>query len=593
MFGQRFSSRALIHASRSTRISGVSPSVRCRRITNDSAAPPAGFVGQSGRGPLKVLLVFAAGGAGVYFSRWLALAEAHAEAPPNDNIVLERPVKKSRVSKEENRDLISSQHLQVKKSWENPGVYAWGSNSGRVAAPDSGDMFIKTPRRISFFDGVLLRDLKLDRNLGAAVTEDGDLLQWGVGYSPDVSKPETTLRGKDLVSIAVSRDRIIALSADGKVYSLPASKEDQGVGPKPSETSWIPFWSGRSSISYRKMLPKDLAWGERVSAISGGLEHVLLLTSKGRLFSAASSSEDFPSRGQLGVPGLTWTTRPEGPYDQCHEITTLRGFEITKVAAGDHHSLAVDKEGRVFAFGDNSLGQLGFDYNPEALSVDAPSLLPMQKLYSGTNQTPRVTGVAAGGVNSFFTVDATRVAGQGEDASAAQRGLGRITADTFSCGQGIFGGLGNGRWTHVQGTPVKIKALSGLFEWDEQAHKAIPIRLARLSVGSTHAAAVMANVTHVGASERSSENDTNWGADVLWWGGNEHYQLGTGRRNNVSNPIYIAPLDVEADKERGRREEHRFQITPRTGVRLEGGRRVSLEQRVECGRHVSAVYSGV
>jgi len=29
------------------------------------------------------------------------------------------------ISKEENRDLISSQHLQVKKSWENPGVYAW------------------------------------------------------------------------------------------------------------------------------------------------------------------------------------------------------------------------------------------------------------------------------------------------------------------------------------------------------------------------------------------------------------------------------------------------------------------------------------
>ena len=108
----------------------------------------------------------------------------------------------------------------------------------------------------------------------------------------------------------------------------------------------------------------------------------------------------------------------------------------------------------------------------------------------------------------------------------------------------------------------------------------------------------MDNVTHVGAHAGSGANDTNWGADVLWWGGNEHYQLGTGRRNNVAQPVYIAPLEGSAaaggqqgeGKRRG--EEHRFQITPRKWV-VVGGRRVALEQRVECGRFVSAVYSGV
>jgi hypothetical protein len=166
-----------------------------------------------------------------------------------------------------------------------------------------------------------------------------------------------------------------------------------------------------------------------------------------------------------------------------------------------------------------------------------------------------------------------------------------ITRSTWSCGQGIWGTLGNGRWTHVQGAPVKIKALSGLFEYDESKNVVIPIRLQRLSVGSTHAAAIMNNVTHLGATDRSSENDTNWGADVLWWGGNGFFQLGNSKRNNVSNPIYIAPLDVSADKEKGRREEHRFQITPRKKVEI-GGRNVSVEQRVECGRSVTAVYSG-
>jgi len=461
----------------------------------------------------------------------------------------------------------------------------------RGAAPDVDDAFVKTARRIPFFDGVLLKDVKLDRNFGAAITEDGDLIQWGKGYSATDFQPTTTLKGRKLVDIAISRDKIIALSSGGTVYSIPVAKVDQEGGPKLSEDSWIPFWKGRSDISYRRLQPQSLGYTEKVTQISGGLEHVLLLTNSGRVFSAASGTEHFPSKGQMGVPGLTWTTRPEGPYDICHEISTLKGFDIATVAAGDYHSFALDRDGRVFAFGDNSLGQLGFEYSSESPAIDAPSLLPIQKLYAKTNQAPKVTSVHAGGVNSFFTIDATRVAGQGENPSE-MRGLGRVTADTWSCDQGLFGGLGNGRWTHVQGVPTKLQALSGLFEYDETKNTVVPIRLSRISVGSTHASAVMNNVTYLGASDKSSEHDTNWGADVLWWGGNEYYQLGTGRRNNVSNPIYIPPLDMAAEKDFGRREEHRFQITPRHKVNV-NGRNVSMEQRIECGRFVTAVYSGV
>ena len=555
-----------------------------------SSSPPAPQ-SWSWRGMTGVMLGFAVGAAILY--KPSGPKQLYADAPPTPaEIAFEKPKRRKPTSKEDNRNLISSQHLQVKRSWENPGVYAWGSNAGKVIAPDSDESFIKTPRRIPFFDDLLLRDIKLDKNFGAAITEKGDLLQWGKGFDTENSLPTPTLTGKNLKSIILSRDRVIALSSNGKVYSIPAAKSDQQSGPKPSESSWIPFLGSTSPISYRNLQPQNASFTERISAIAGGLEHVLLLTSSGRLFSAASGSEDFPSRGQLGIPGLTWLTRPQGRYDQCHEITTLRGFEITKIAAGDFHSLAVDKEGRVFAFGDNTSGQLGFDYSSEAPTVDAPSLLPIGKLYSGTSLTPKVTSVAAGGANSFFTVDATRLASPGEDASSA-RGLGRVTADVWASGQGIFGGLGNGRWTHIQGTPAKIKALSGLFEYDEKRNTVIPIRMLNISVGNKHASAVMDNVTHLGATEHSSENDTNWGADVLWWGGNEHYQLGTGRRNNVSNPIYIAPLDAASEKERtGRREEHRFQITPRHRVKL-GGRNVSMEQRVECGRDCTAVYSGV
>ena len=287
--------------------------------------------------------------------------------------------RKTPVSKEDNRGLISSQHIQVKQSWENPGLYAWGSNTGKVVAPESNETIVKTPRRIPYFDGQILRDVKLDREFGAAVTENGDLVQWGTGFSSTTPTPTVTLKGKDITKLAISRDRILALSSGGSVYSIPVSQKDQETGVKEDQSSWVPFWSGPAPISYRTISPKGLGMGERVIDVRSGLEHALLLTSKGRVFAAASSSQDFPSKGQLGIPGLTWSTRPKGPYDQPYEIDALKGFRIKMIAAGDYHSLALDDQGRVFSFGDNSTGQLGFSTQVDTPAIDTPSLLPFTK----------------------------------------------------------------------------------------------------------------------------------------------------------------------------------------------------------------------
>ncbi|KAI1249613.1 hypothetical protein MGN70_009226 [Eutypa lata] len=524
----------------------------------------------------------------------IALYPTSSQEPPKpkEAIIEYEKTRPEPGSKEDNRDLISSQHLQVKKSWENPGVYIWGSNSGKVVAPESNESVVKTPRRLAYFDGQLLRDIKLDREFGAAVTERGDLVQWGTAFSPTHPTPTTILRGKDLVKIDISRDRIIALGKNGTVYSIPVSGSDQAVGEKPQQSSWLSLWSNPNQTSYRQLKPDNLSWGETITDIASGMEHALLLTSKGRLFSVAASTSDFPSKGQLGVPGLTWTDRPQGAFDRPHEISMLQDHKIKKIAAGDYHSLALDDKGRVYVFGDNSSGQLGFEPEHEIPFVDGPIPLPFSKIYGGSHQQPSVTSIAAGGSNSFFMVDATKTERQG-----TTNDIGRVTADTWACGAGICGSLGTGKWTHVSLGPSKIKPLSGLFEWNEKANSAVPIRLSCLSVGSTHAAAVMGNATHVGASDSGSENDTNYGADILFWGGNEQYQLGTGKRNNIATPSYINPLDGgKGDAEKGRKgEEHRFQITPRATARLgkEGkGRKVSMEQRVECGRHVTAVYSG-
>ncbi|KAK2590744.1 hypothetical protein QQS21_011576 [Conoideocrella luteorostrata] len=509
--------------------------------------------------------------------------------------------RKKPVSKEDNRDIISSQHLQVKSSWEHPGVYAWGSNEGKVIDSSSNEKYIKLPRRIPFFNDQVLRDLKLTQSFGAAINEKGDLVQWGLGFSKDDPTPSTTLRGKDLIKVQVSTDRIIALSRNGDVYSVPSSKEDLEGGVKQKQSSSWSLWSSRSkeAVNFRSLTPSGLAWGEKVSDISSGLEHCLILTSKGRVFTAASSATAYPSKGQMGIAGLTWGTRPEGPYDQPQELKSLQGFEAKAVAAGEYHSVILDKLGRVFSFGDNTFGQLGFETDTGLPYATTPLMVSIDKLYASSGMVTKVTSIMAGGANTFFTVDADAPTTAAESrAMVPAKRMPATVSDLWVCGQGVMGTLGTGKWTHVSTGPTKVKALSSLFEFDEKANKNMPIKLKNLSVGSTHCAAVMDNVTKTNASNNASENETNWGADILFWGGNEHYQLGTGKRTNINSPTYIGPLDGGVgDADKGRKGEiHRLCLTPKQTVRIgEGGkgRKVTLEQKVECGKYVTGVYSAV
>lgn len=129
---------------------------------------------------------------------------------------------------------------------------------------------------------------------------------------------------------------------------------------------------------------------------------------------------------------------------------------------------------------------------------------------------------------------------------------------------------------------------------DDKTGKVVPIRLAYLTIGGTHAAAVMSNLTNVRASSKK-ETDINYGADVLFFGGNEFFQLGTGKRNNLSAPTNIPPLDPVSDVSLGKREDHRLQVVPAKKVQITDQtgkkRTVKIEQRVEAGRGLSGCYA--
>lgn len=528
---------------------------------------------KQGSKALGFLAVFGlSAGAAYYFY------PSNTPAPPKEEKPRKRKPAKAQLVEEK-------KPAEGPSSRDSPGVYAWGSNAGRVIDPASNETIIKSPRRISFFDDQVLRDLKLRHNFGAAISEKGSLVLWGDAVSADDPGPVTALEGKDLVKLAVSADRVVALASDSTVYSVPVSRHDQLTGQKVSpQGSWVPFWHSTVSpdaINYRTLTP-SLKTREKIVDISGGLEHCLMLTSKGRVFTAAASTLEFPSRGQLGVPDLTWHTRPDGPYDQPHEVTELSGRHAVQIATGEQHSAVLDKEGRVFVWGDNMYGQLGYAGAQGKQFVDKPTPLAVDKLYAKTDYAPRVTSIAAGGVSTFFTAEANSRFAPGEKDIPAQN------FDVWACGGGLHGTLGTGKFAHATSRAAKVKSLSSAFEFDEATNKLAPIRISRLVPGSNHVAAVMA--------AKTSASSPGSGADVLLWGGNEHYQLGTGKRTNLHTPTFVAGLDAPS-----RAEEvvpggdQRLQLAPRRSVRLDGGkgRKVAFEQRVEVGGMMTAVYAGV
>jgi alpha-tubulin suppressor-like RCC1 family protein len=86
-----------------------------------------------------------------------------------------------------------------------------------------------------------------------------------------------------------------------------------------------------------------------VVAVAAGALHGLALTADGRVWSWGANNW-----GQLGDGSMT-------PRSSASEVLTPTGVltDIVGVAAGDKHSLALDRQGRVWSWGSSSSGQVG------------------------------------------------------------------------------------------------------------------------------------------------------------------------------------------------------------------------------------------
>ncbi|KAI8355320.1 regulator of chromosome condensation 1/beta-lactamase-inhibitor protein II, partial [Mortierella sp. GBAus27b] len=393
-----------------------------------------------------------------------------------------------------------------------PGVMLWGSNKNGLVDPSKkGPAVVMSPQRLPAFEGKVCRDLKLGDDIAAAVDEDGNVYQWGSGYTSDSHEPEATLRNRDIVQITLCDSKLYGLSRDGThVYVLPKVRADNGpskaaIEYKPKASAWRYIGMGGGSdpgadpmtqLYIKDLLHKD----ERITSIVSGKNHLLMLTSEGRVF----GSEDGLSASRIG----------NSDFQQSR---------VLEVVCGEVHSLARDDQGRCWSWGANGFGQLAHGaYSHVNVKLAQPKLINDIR---GKASGAECVKVAAGGQTSFVVIK--------ENNKFKVR----------SAGMGQWGQLGDGTTTNIQGSLVTITPLSNLAEYREDVKGLTPIGIHDLAIGSTHAFAVLDNA--IVEDSVSHQSVATHGRDVLSWGQNTCYQLLTGKKTNRSEPSHALPLNSD------------------------------------------------
>ena len=272
--------------------------------------------------------------------------------------------------------------------------------------------------------------------------------------------------------MAPARAKIVALSKNGKLFVVSASKAFQDSRQYQSERSWWNWLFGTDpGVDFIELGAEGgLRRGEKFTGVSTGIHHVLAVTNKGRTFSlplspSANSHRQLGTRQVFDLPYPTSpsgssaassasvvsvTLSPELPPEAdirfattLAEIPSLQGTTISQVAVSDRTSFVRTPTGRILGWGANDAGQIGLGGNAAMEMVQVPIEIVLARNYPG-GTVVKCLDVKTGGQMTLFTVE-RNVPGKGS------------LIDLLACGNGMSGSLGNGQWSSANGMPARVK----------------------------------------------------------------------------------------------------------------------------------------
>jgi alpha-tubulin suppressor-like RCC1 family protein len=268
------------------------------------------------------------------------------------------------------------------------------------------------------------------------------------------------LAGKTITGLSHSGGHALALTADGKVFAWGGNSSGQ-LGSGSTTDSSEPVAVDGGALA-----------GKSVVALSAGDHHSLAVTSEGRVVIWGRLRTGYGTNPSSLLPV---ELSPGGP---------LAGHSVVAISAGGTFDLALTASGEIFAWGQNSFGQLGSyntQYRPD------PVLIGKGEIGSRV-----VTAIAAGSDHALALT---------EDGAV------------FAWGSNQYGALGIGN-----GTPG--------------FHNPVP---ARVGAGSALAGKMVTAIAAASSRGMALSED----GQVFGWGKNWNGELGTGGTASELLPVAV------------------------------------------------------
>ncbi len=227
-------------------------------------------------------------------------------------------------------------------------VLAWGRNNyGQLGDDTKVDRL--EPVQVKGLTEII--DISVGWSHSLALKADGTVWAWGnsskgqlgIRKSGVFTKPVKVMQLKNIISIAAGGFHSAAVSADGTVWAWGLNSKEQ-------------LGDGTLNTRYSPVKVKALS---DVEIVTIGMYHTLALKSDGTIWSWG-----YNKSGQLGLGHSFQTSFP----------SQVLGLEdIVSIAAGFEHSMALKRDGTLWAWGSNKYGQIGI-YDETGIAI-SPMLI--------------------------------------------------------------------------------------------------------------------------------------------------------------------------------------------------------------------------
>jgi alpha-tubulin suppressor-like RCC1 family protein/ABC-type uncharacterized transport system auxiliary subunit len=253
-------------------------------------------------------------------------------------------------------------------------VKVWGSNSyGQLGDGTLTERY--RPVAVNNLENV--KGICAGYNHSLAILDDHSVMAWGqnnagqVGDNTSNNKKLTPVKVSDLVNVialAAGKEHSLALKKNGTVWTWGSNDKGQ-------------LGTGNTQNQNHPVLLEPLS---DIIAIAAGGQHSLALQDDGTIWVWGLNDQ-----GQLG--NGTMMTDANLNYE-ASPIKVKSNETFIAISAGENHSMALSTDGTVWAWGDNSKGQLGnnsIQNSLEPQKVNAPNNL--EPLNIGQQEPPKIT----------------------------------------------------------------------------------------------------------------------------------------------------------------------------------------------------------